>query len=159
MDVQTQAGANGFFAEDRLLLGAFRDAAVASVLGLRARKLERGDEVASGVANADESEVVAHPLTLYLPFVRALPSRIRFLFVLAAVIYVGGALGVERATDWYDVNNQLDTLEYNIWAMVEEAMEMAGVIVFIHALLVLKATTRRCAICFPSRGERLDWIR
>ena len=83
--------------------------------------------------------IVAILALVYLPFVRALPSRIRFLFVLAAVIYVGGALGVERATDWYDVNNQLDTLEYNIWTMVEEAMEMAGVIVFIHALLVLKA--------------------
>ncbi|MFP8877143.1 MAG: hypothetical protein VCB99_09590 [Myxococcota bacterium] len=69
---------------------------------------------------------------------RALPSKIRFLFILAALIYVGGAVGVERATDWYDVHDLLDTLAYNLWTAVEETMEMAGVIVFIYALLLLE---------------------
>ena len=74
----------------------------------------------------------------YLPFLRALPSNIRFLFIVAGVTYVGGAVGVERATDWYDVHRLLDTLAYNLWTAVEETMEMAGVIVFIYALLLLK---------------------
>jgi hypothetical protein len=74
----------------------------------------------------------------YLPLLRALPSKIRFLFILAALIYVGGAVGVERATDWYDVHDLLDTLAYNLWTAVEETMEMAGVILFIYALLLLK---------------------
>ena len=74
----------------------------------------------------------------YLPLLRALPSRIRFLFILAAVIYVGGAVGVERATDWYDAHDLLDTLAYNLWTAVEETMEMTGAIVFIYALLLLQ---------------------
>ncbi len=74
----------------------------------------------------------------YLPFLRALSARIRFLFIVAAVVYVGGAVGVERATDWYDVHDLLNTLAYNLWTAVEETMEMAGVIVFIYALLLLK---------------------
>ncbi len=79
----------------------------------------------------------------YLPFLRALPSRIRVLFIVAAVIYVGGAVGVERATDWYDVHNLLDTLAYNLWTAVEETMEMAGVIVFIYTLLLLKTERKK----------------
>lgn len=74
----------------------------------------------------------------YLPFLSALPSRIRLLFIVAAVIYVGGAMGVERATDWYDVHDLLDTLAYNLWTAVEETMEMTGAIVFIYALLLLQ---------------------
>ena len=79
----------------------------------------------------------------YLPFLLALPSRIRVLFIVAAVIYVGGAVGVELATDWYDVHNQLDTLAYNLWTAVEETMEMAGVIVFIYTLLLLKPERKK----------------
>ena len=79
----------------------------------------------------------------YFPFLRALPSRIRVLFIVAAVIYVGGAVGVERATDWYDVHNLLDTLAYNLWTAVEETMEMAGVIVFIYALLLLETERKK----------------
>ena len=79
----------------------------------------------------------------YLPFLRALPSRIRVLFIVAAVIYVGGAVGVERATDWYDVHNLLDTLAYNLWTAVEETMEMADVIVFIYTLLLLKTERKK----------------
>ena len=79
----------------------------------------------------------------YLPFLRALPSRIRVLFIVAAVIYVGGAVGVERATDWYDVHRLLDTLAYNLWTAVEETMEMAGVIVFIYALLLIKPERKK----------------
>jgi hypothetical protein len=71
----------------------------------------------------------------FLPFLKALPPRTRYLFIIAGAIYVGGAVGVERATDWYLVHDLLDTLEYNLWTAVEEFMEMAGVILFIYALL------------------------
>lgn len=47
-----------------------------------------------------------------LPFLARLPSRTGNLFVIAGAIYVGGALGVERATDWYDVNDLMNTLAY-----------------------------------------------
>jgi hypothetical protein len=71
----------------------------------------------------------------YLPFLAALPANTRYLFVVAGAIYVGGAVGVERATDWYQVNDLLNTLEYNLWTAVEEFMEMTGVILFIYALM------------------------
>ena len=86
----------------------------------------------------------------YLPLLRSLPSKIRFLFILAALIYVGGAVGVERATDWYDVHDLLDTLAYNLWTAVEETMEMAGVIVFIYALLLRQAR--------PASGGPGAWV-
>lgn len=72
---------------------------------------------------------------VYLPFLAALPARTRYLFVIAGAIYVGGAMGVERATDWYDVNDLLNTLAYNLWTAVEEFLEMSGIILFIYALL------------------------
>ena len=42
---------------------------------------------------------------------------------------------MERATDWYRDANQLDTLAYNLWNVVEEGLEMFGVVLFIHAVL------------------------
>jgi hypothetical protein len=81
----------------------------------------------------------------YLPFLSALPSRIRLLFIVAAVVYVGGAVGVERATDWYDAHDLLDTLAYNLWTAVEETMEMTGAIVFIYALLLVETERKNRA--------------
>jgi len=71
----------------------------------------------------------------YLPFLWALPTRTRWLFILSGAIYVGGAVGVEWATIWHDENDLLDTLGYNLWNAVEEGMEMAGIILFICTLL------------------------
>lgn len=71
----------------------------------------------------------------YLPFLWSLPVRTRWLFVISGCIYIGGAVGVEWATIWYEDNDQLNTLAYNLWTAVEEFMEMAGVVLFIYALL------------------------
>jgi len=66
----------------------------------------------------------------YLPFLRALRQRTAWLFSIAGLIYLGGAVGVERWTG-EDVNS----LHYNMWTTVEEGLEMAGVIVMIYAVL------------------------
>ena len=71
----------------------------------------------------------------YLPFLRALPPRSRTLFIVAGVLYIGGAVGVERATDWYDDQELLDTLGYNLWTAVEEVLEISGVTLFIYAVI------------------------
>jgi hypothetical protein len=71
----------------------------------------------------------------YLPFLMHLPRYTRFLFIVAGVLYVAGAVGVERLTDWYLDEDLLNTLAYNLWTAVEETLEMAGVIIFISALL------------------------
>lgn len=72
---------------------------------------------------------------IYIPFLNHLPSRTRILFILSGAIYVGAAVGIESATDWYADEDLLDTLEYNLTTVLEEALEMTGVILFIHAIL------------------------
>ena len=81
----------------------------------------------------------------FLPFTLALPKRTRTLFIIAGVIYVGGAIGVEWGTIWHEDNDLLDTLGYNLWTAVEEFMEMTGVILFIYALLAHIAHNREGA--------------
>ena len=51
------------------------------------------------------------------------------------MIYIGGAVGVEWATGWYEDNHLLDTLAYNLWTAVEEVLEMSGVALFIYAVI------------------------
>jgi hypothetical protein len=72
---------------------------------------------------------------IYIPFLNYLPSRTRLLFMLSGAIYVGAAVGIESATDWYADEDLLDTLEYNLTTVLEEALEMTGVILFIYAIL------------------------
>jgi hypothetical protein len=71
----------------------------------------------------------------FLPFIASLPARTRRFFILAGLIFVAGALGVERATESYMHADLLDTLDYNLSTALEEALEMSGVIVMIFALL------------------------
>ena len=82
---------------------------------------------------------------LFIPFLASLPSKTRWLLVIAGAIYVGGAVGVEAATIWHEENDQLDTLGYNLWTAVEEFMEMAGIILYIFALLAHIANNREGA--------------
>lgn len=72
---------------------------------------------------------------VFVPFILHLPTRSRVLFIVAAILYLGGALGVERWADRFVEQDLLDTLEYNLWTAVEEVMEMSGVVLFIYALL------------------------
>jgi hypothetical protein len=82
---------------------------------------------------------------LFTPFLISLPSKTRWLLVIAGAIYVGGAVGVEAATIWHEENDQLDTLGYNLWTAVEEFMEMAGIILYIFTLLTHIANNREGA--------------
>ena len=71
----------------------------------------------------------------FIPFLRSLPPRTRLLFIVSGAIYIGGAVIIERATIWYEVNDELDTLPYNLSTALEEFMEMAGVTLYVYALL------------------------
>ncbi len=66
----------------------------------------------------------------YGPFLWHHRWRTALLFLAAGAIYGGGAVGVEHFTD-----RDLNSLHYNMWTALEEGMEMAGVILFIYALL------------------------
>ena len=66
----------------------------------------------------------------YLPFLWRYRGRTVLLFVLAGLIYGGGAVGVEHFTD-----AEVNSLHYNMWTALEEGMEMFGVMVLIYAVL------------------------
>ena len=72
----------------------------------------------------------------FLRFLWRLPRTTAVRFVTAGAVYVGGALGVEHLTDSYLETYDMDTLGYQLLTACEEGMEMAGVLIFINALLL-----------------------
>lgn len=71
----------------------------------------------------------------FLPFLLRLPRRAASAFVLAAGIYLGGALGIELFEGWWREQHGHRNAVYHVLVSLEEGMEMLGVIVFIRALL------------------------
>lgn len=71
----------------------------------------------------------------FLRFVLRLPRRTALAFVISAAIYLGGALGVELVEGWWREGQGHKNLVYHVLVSLEEGMEMAGIIAFIHALL------------------------
>ncbi len=67
----------------------------------------------------------------FVPFLLRLPRRTALLFVVAGVAYIAGAVGIEILGQPMDA----DTLEYNLLTLVEEGLEMFGVILFLYGLL------------------------
>lgn len=71
----------------------------------------------------------------YLKFLRHLPRKTQFLFMLAGGLYVVGALGMEMVSGFYaDLAGQRNLI-YGIITSIEEVLEMLGILVFIYALL------------------------
>jgi hypothetical protein len=92
---------------------------------------------------------------LYLRFLLALPGHFRGLFVFAAVLFAGGAVGGELMSWGYrgpmldampgDLDARLiasDSLTYALFAAGEEVCEMLGATVFLYALLAYLAAGR-----------------
>ena len=71
----------------------------------------------------------------YLKFLLHLPPKTRYLFLIAAVIYVGGGLGMEMVGGLLRVDFGRRTLITLIGIFVEEFLEMVGIVIFIYALL------------------------
>ena len=90
--------------------------------------------------------VIAFALT-YLGFLRALPASIGRLVVIAAVLYVGGAMGVEAIGGLaYDLaGGQKGSLAFVVASSIEESLEMAGAIVFLAAMISMSRRTVRSA--------------
>lgn len=75
----------------------------------------------------------------FVPFIRALSRSTMVQFVLAGLVFVGGAIGMEIVGDPMDA----DTLVYNMTVLVEEGMEMMGVLIFAHALILFLQAQHR----------------
>lgn len=72
---------------------------------------------------------------VYAKFLLQLPTTTRYGFICAGLLFTGGAIGVEQASAWFGADQDMQSLNYNLFTAVEEGMEMFGVIVFINALL------------------------
>lgn len=71
----------------------------------------------------------------FLGFLLRLPAATRLGFIVAGVLFVGGAIGFEMLEGRHDTLYGERNLTYMAYVTIEETLEMAGVIVFIHALL------------------------
>ena len=65
---------------------------------------------------------------------RYLPSRIRNLLMLSAILYVGGSMIIEMLGAYIHFYNGVENMTYILLTNVEEGMEMCGVAVFIYTL-------------------------
>lgn len=73
-------------------------------------------------------------LLTFFRFWLALPPRIRLLFLAAAMVFVGGAVGTEMVNGYY-LSQAGPTLVYALLQHLEEFCEMTGIAIFIYALL------------------------
>lgn len=89
----------------------------------------------------------------FLKFVIQLPAKTRFNVILAATLYIGGAIGVELFGGLYHELYGNLNLTYSMIVTVEESLEMAGIIVFIRALLVYIGDNYR-DVRFRVEGEK-----
>ena len=71
---------------------------------------------------------------IYLRFVFRLPQPIRTRIILAGSLFLGGALGVEMIGGVLLASGAGDTPYYQLAVLIEEAMEISGVVVFLSAL-------------------------
>lgn len=71
----------------------------------------------------------------FLRFFLRLNAKTRLNFLIAATLYIGGAIGLELIGGWYAEIHGQDNLTYNMLTSIEESLEMAGAIVFIWGLL------------------------
>jgi len=72
---------------------------------------------------------------IFWKFLIHLPLQTRRLFVVAAIVYIAGVIGTELVAGWYVELYTRNNLTYSFLAMLEETLEMIGVIVFVYALL------------------------
>lgn len=71
----------------------------------------------------------------YWKFLLHLPRTTRVLFVVAAVVYVGGALGVEMLSGLVQVESGRISVASQACMVLEESLEKIGMVIFIYALL------------------------
>jgi hypothetical protein len=71
----------------------------------------------------------------YSKFVRHLPAKSRQHFILAACIYVGGALIMEMIGSHFAESLSQQNIIYALTTSIEECLEMTGIVMLIYALL------------------------
>jgi hypothetical protein len=105
-------------------------------------------------------------LLVYLRFLVDLPKETRRLFLVAGILFVGGALGLEMLSarvvsiygieDWESVGG-LPKIVVGIQTSIEELLEMLGIIVFIHALVAYIGAYVESGIIIQVRIDDGSW--
>ena len=72
---------------------------------------------------------------LYLKFFISLPAKTRKLFIIAAVVYLLGVIGIELMGGRIDEQIGRHNATYVVYSTIEEVLEMGGIVVFIYALM------------------------
>lgn len=72
---------------------------------------------------------------VYLRFMLALPAATRLRLLVAGVVYIGGAAGMELPLGWWTEHHGPDNLGYALIDWVEETLEMVGASLAIVALV------------------------
>jgi hypothetical protein len=72
---------------------------------------------------------------LYVPFFLALTGRMRSLIILAAVLYVSGAVGVELLGSYWAEHRGVTSPAYELITTLEWSLQTAGVLVLAYALM------------------------
>ena len=80
---------------------------------------------------------------VYLRFLATLPADIRRLFLIAAALLIGGAVGMEMAGGWLADSSGEGTTVFALVSNLEELLEMVGTITFLYALMVYSASEVR----------------
>jgi hypothetical protein len=111
---------------------------------------------------------VAIVFLMFWRFLRHLPVLTRTLFVVAGIVFISGALGMEAEGGRYLVHNgEIDTLTYQMMVVLEEGLEMLGIVVFLYALmrymelqsisLIVAVSSGRCSeVPVDNRPETLQ---
>jgi hypothetical protein len=102
-----------------------------------AARIRLGMSILGGAAwTVVAAPVVSVVAALYLPFLLRLPRRYMHLFVVAGLIYLGGAMGADLVGHWL-VKPHYGGMSWPsyITVVVEEGCEMLGIACFIYALL------------------------
>lgn len=86
--------------------------------------------------------VVAVLAVLYLPFLRALSSPTRERMLVAAVVFVSGALVMELPLGWWTERAGSDGVGYALIDWVEETLELVGASLALVALVAHHQRTR-----------------
>jgi hypothetical protein len=64
---------------------------------------------------------------MYLKFLFHLPTQTRWRFIIAGLVYVGGAAGVDIPEGYYEALYGTETMTYSLLVTLEESLEMAGI--------------------------------
>ncbi|MGR9000549.1 MAG: hypothetical protein ACU88J_16095, partial [Gammaproteobacteria bacterium] len=91
---------------------------------------------------------------IYLRFLLSLAPHTRALFIISAVCYVGGALGFEMiGSIEYEKVQSHTTFLMETYSLIEETLEMVGVLVFIQALTI-ELARRQVQVCFSDAHNK-----